>query len=530
MQTDKLTRRRKMIALAGAAVIAAPLALTPIFGTGSASAQSPDTRAPTSADTKLPSNFQAPVGSFAPIVAAVKPAVVTITTKIKAQNTADNSDGDDSDGNGNGMTPFQPGSPMDQFFRQFFGQNGPNGVMPRMPQRDEEALGSGFIVNSNGTIVTNNHVISHASSIKVTLDNGEKFDAKLVGHDPKTDLAVLKINAGKPLPTVAWGDSDKLHLGDPVLAIGNPFGIGTTVTSGIVSARGRDLHNGPYDDFIQVDAAINHGNSGGPLINMEGKVVGINSAIYSPNGGNVGVGFAIPSDQASQIVAKLIQHGSIDRGFIGVEIQPVTDDVASALGLKEDKGALVASVGKDSPAAKAGIKTGDVITEFDGKPIDGPRELARRVADVTPGTSSSITVWRNDKSENLSIDIAKYKDDVTAKNFSGDQDNQQDAQGHDVPKLGFSLSDITPDARQNYSLSKSEKGALVDNVDPNKSAAEHGLQQGDVILSVNQQKVTSADEAQKAIAAAEKDGRKSVLLLIERSGQQSFVALPFGNA
>lgn len=524
MQTDKITRRRKVIALAGAAVIAAPLALTPIFGTGSASAQS-SMQAPTSADTKLPANFKAPVGSFAPIVAAVKPAVVTITTKIKAQNASD-------DSSGNGMTPFQPGSPMDQFFRQFFGQNGQNGVMPRMPQqREEEALGSGFIINSNGTIVTNNHVIAHASSIKVTLDDGQKYDAKLIGHDPKTDLAVLKIDAHKPLPTVAWGDSAKLKLGDPVLAIGNPFGIGTTVTSGIVSARGRDIHDGPYDNFIQVDAAINHGNSGGPLINMDGKVVGINSAIYTPNGGFIGVGFAIPSDQAKVIVSKLIEHGSITRGFIGVEIQPVTDDVANALGMKDDSGALVASVGKDSPAAQAGIKTGDVITDFDGKPVSSPRDLARKVADVSPGTSSSITVWRNNKSEKLSIKVAKYKNDVSAKDFGqNNNSNQSSEQGHDVPKLGFSLSNITPNARQNYSISKDEKGALVDNVDPNKTAANHGLQQGDVILSVNQQKVTSADEAQKAIDTAEKDGRKSVLLLIERNGQQSFLALPFGNA
>ena len=526
MKPEKLTHRRRIFALAGAAVIAAPLALTPILSTGHANAELPSQPA-TSAEQKLPSNFQAPVGSFAPIVSAVKPAVVTVTTKIKSENASSSSS---SDQNG-GMTPFQPGSPMDQFFRQFFGENGHNQMMPHMPQRQEEALGSGFIIKSNGTIVTNNHVIAHASSIKVTLDNGQKYDAKLIGRDAKTDLAVLKIDAGKPLPTVSWDNSDNLKLGDPVLAIGNPFGIGTTVTSGIVSARGRDLHNGPYDDFIQVDAAINHGNSGGPLVDMHGKVVGINSAIYSPNGGNVGVGFAIPSNQASQIVAKLIQSGSIERGFIGVEIQPVTGDVAGALGLEKDKGALVASVGKDLPASKAGIKTGDVITSFNGQEVSGPRDLARKVADVTPGSSSTITVWRDNKSQKLSISVGKFKNDVTAQNFNSDNGNTQNgAQGMQVPKLGFSLSDITPDARQNYSLSKNEQGAVVDNVDPNKVAADHGLKEGDVIVSVNQQKVTSAGEADKAIKEAEKSGRKSVLLLIERNGKQSFVALPFNNA
>lgn len=519
MPSPKLIRRHRILALAGAAVVAVPLALTPVLYSGSADAQAPQ---PTPVAAKLPANFQPPVGSFAPIVKAVKPAVVTVTTVMK--NVASND---------SGMTPFQPGSPMDQFFRQFFGENGPNGIMPRIPHHKEEALGSGFIINSNGTIVTNNHVIENASSIKVTLDNGKKYDAKVIGADKKTDLAVLKIDAGHPLPTVAWGDSDKLELGDPILAIGNPFGIGTTVTSGIVSARGRDLHNGPYDDFIQVDAAINHGNSGGPLINMEGQVVGINSAIYSPNGGNVGVGFAIPSDQAKQIVAKLIAHGSIERGFIGVQIQPVTQDIANAVGLKNDEGALVASVENGSPADKAGIKVGDVITKFNGEDVKGPRDLARKVASVNPGTSSKITVWRNDKSNQLTVDVGKYKNE-TAENFNNNNNNnnsgQSSEQGYKLPDLGFSLANITPQTRQAYQLSEGEQGAVIDNVDPDKVAADHGIQEGDVILSVNQQKVTSASEAQKAIKDAESSGRKSVLLLVERNGQQTFVALPFKSA
>ncbi|MGN6550991.1 MAG: trypsin-like peptidase domain-containing protein, partial [Pararhizobium sp.] len=360
MAKFKVTRRNRLLALAGVAAVATPLAFSPIFGSSSANAQSsaPSTMSQIEPSNNnkatLPDNFQPPVQSFAPIVAAVKPAVVTVTVKMGTD-----------DASSQGMTPFEPGSPMDQFFRPFFGDNGngngPQGFPHVQPhQHETEALGSGFIIKSNGTIVTNNHVVDHASSIKVTLDDGSTYDAKVLCKDPKTDLAVLKIDAKKDLPTVAWDDSDKLQLGDPVLALGNPFGIGTTVTSGIVSARGRDLHDGPYDDFIQVDAAINHGNSGGPLVDMHGRVVGINSAIYSPNGGNVGVGFAIPSNQASAIVAKLIQNGSIERGFIGVQIQPVTDEIAGAIGLDGTDGALVASVGKDTPAEKAGIKTGDV--------------------------------------------------------------------------------------------------------------------------------------------------------------------------
>lgn len=519
MSSPKFTRRHRLLALASVAAVAAPLALVPVFGSGTANAQANDPNAPVAAQTKIPSDYNAPEG-FAPIVAAVKPAVVTVTTKMKAEDAA-----------ANGMTPFQPGSPMDDFFRQFFGENGPGAVpRPQPHSRQAEALGSGFIINSDGTIVTNNHVIDNATSIKVTLDDGSSYDAKLIGTDAKTDLAVLKIKVDKPLPTVAWGDSDKLNLGEPVLAIGNPFGIGTTVTSGIVSARGRDLHNGPYDDFIQVDAAINHGNSGGPLIDMHGQVVGINSAIYSPNGGNVGVGFAIPSDQASSIVQKLIKNGSIERGFIGVQIQPVTDDMAGAIGLKGTDGALVASVSDDSPAAKAGIKVGDVITGFNDQDIKDPRDLARKVAAVTPGEKTPITVWRQDKSVELSIEVGKFDNDKVASNAGGGNDMKSGEQGFDVPTLGLSLSDVTPDLRQSYQIPEEENGALVKNVDPDKSAADRGVREGDLILSVNQQKVTSASDARDAIKAAQKDGRKTVLLLIERNGNQSFVALPLGDA
>lgn len=395
MSTTFLTRRHRILALAGAAVITAPLLVGAALKIGDAQAAMGVTEQSTFA-----------AKSFADIVAADKPAVVTVTTKMKPQHASADEQ------------QLAPGSPYDQFFHQFFGDNGP--TPQPAPRRNggevAEALGSGFVIASDGTIVTNNHVIDGAVEIMVTLDNGKQYKAKLIGHDSKTDLAVLKIDAGESLPTVSWGDSDKLRAGDNVLAIGNPFGIGTTVTSGIVSARGRDLHNGPYDDFIQVDAAINHGNSGGPLVDVSGKVVGINTAIYSPNGGSVGVGFAIPSDQAQAVVAKLVKNGSIAHGFIGVQIQPVTQDVADALGLSNTAGALVAKVMDGSPASRAGLQSGDVVTSFAGKGIATARDFSRIVADVQPGSADEMTVWRKGKQLNLSITVGSNSDDKQASN------------------------------------------------------------------------------------------------------------------
>ena len=362
-------------------------------------------------------------------------------------------------------------------------------------------------------------------SIKVTLDDGSEVPAKLIGADPKSDLAVIKIESRKPLATVTWGDSDRLNAGDQILAIGNPFGIGTTVTAGIVSARGRDLHSGPYDDFIQIDAPINHGNSGGPLVDLEGKVVGINTAIYSPNGGSVGVGFAIPSDQAQKVVAKLMKDGSIEHGFIGVQIQPVTSDVANAIGLDKPEGALVANVSGSTPASKAGIETGDVITGLGGQPVKSPRDLSRMVADLAPGAKQSLTVWRQGAPKDLSITIGG--NDRDEQQASADDGKKSGSEAQRVPTIGIGLADITPDVRQALNLSRREAGALIESVAPDKPAADAGLQPGDVIVSVNQLPVKSAKEAKSAVADAGKAGRKSVLLLIQRGENQTFVAVPF---
>ncbi|MBP1859094.1 DegQ family serine endoprotease [Rhizobium herbae] len=451
-------------------------------------------------------------GSFADVVAVDKPAVVTITTTMKATDVSDSSDN----------------SPMDEQFRRFFEQQGI--PMPKQAPRQGGgergmALGSGFIVGSDGIIVTNNHVIDNAIDIKVTLDDGTELPAKLLGADPKSDLAVLKIKSDKPLATLSWGDSDALKLGDQILAIGNPFGIGTTVTAGIVSARGRDLHSGPYDDFIQIDAPINHGNSGGPLVDHAGNVVGINTAIYSPNGGSVGVGFAIPSDQAQKIVAKLEKSGSIDHGYLGVQIQPVTADVAEAVGLAKPQGALVAAVNKGTPASHAGLKTGDIVMTVGSETVKSPRDLSRLVADLSPGAREAMTVWRDGKSVNLSVTVGG--NDGGQKQASLGKDDGKTQSG---PSIGIALADLTPDVRQELNLPDNVTGAVVANVNPDKPAAAAGIQAGDVIVSVNDKAVLGAGDVKTAIANAARSGRKSVLLLVERGTEKTFVAVPFSAA
>ncbi|AZO64912.1 DegQ family serine endoprotease [Mesorhizobium sp. M6A.T.Cr.TU.016.01.1.1] len=509
MSPIHILRRHRVAALLGAALIVSPfiLPLAPKLNGALAETVTPPV-----------TGMTVPNGSFAPIVAADKPAVVTITTVMKAQSETMSD-----------AAPFGDGSPFDDYFRQFFGDQGLPG--PRTPPQQQapraEALGSGFIVAADGTIVTNNHVIDGATSIKVTLDDGTELPAELVGRDAKNDLAVLKIKSDKTLPTVKWGDSDKLMPGDQVLAFGNPFGLGTTVTSGIVSARGRDLHSGPFDDFIQIDAPINHGNSGGPLMDVSGNVVGINTAIFSPNGGSVGVGFAIPSDQAQKVVAKLMKGGSIQYGYLGVQIQPVTPDVASAVGLGQSSGALVSEVSDGSPAAKAGIETGDVVTSFAGQQIKDPKDLSRAVADVSPGETETLGVWRKGQNVKISVDVGRNGDDVETASAGGGPETPSAQQGLRAPAIGLGLMDVTPDVRQAMNLAPNQRGALVESVNPDKAASASGIQPGDIIIAVNQAPVRDARQADQAIAQAGKAGKKSVLLLVERGDAQIFVAVPF---
>lgn len=344
------------------------------------------------------------VPSFADVIEQVKPAVVAV--KVKVQNVADRDD--DEDGPRFSAPDLPPGHPMERFFRQFRDQfpseRGGRGPRQERPRQFGQSLGSGFFISADGYVVTNNHVVDNASEVQVTMDDGKTLDAKVIGTDPKTDLALLKVE-GNGFPYVRLA-GQKARIGDWVVAIGNPFGLGGTVTAGIVSAQHRDIGAGPYDDFIQIDASVNKGNSGGPTFNLSGEVVGVNTAIFSPSGGNVGIAFAIPASTVDQVVTALKDKGSVTRGFIGVQMQPVTKEIAEAIGLKEPKGALVAEAIKDGPAAKAGVRTGDTIIAVDGQPINEAKDLSRKVAQVAPGKTLSLTLWREGKERTVTLEVA----------------------------------------------------------------------------------------------------------------------------
>jgi serine protease Do len=435
---------------------------------------------------------------FSGLVSKVRPAVVTITSTERVSAT-------------DGGSPFPPGSPQDQMFRHFF-------QMPQGQARTEKALGSGFIVDSAGHIVTNNHVIAGATKVVVTLDDGRELPAKVIGHDARTDIAVLKVEAGKPLPYLALGNSDNAQPGDWVVAMGNPFGLGGTVTAGIVSARGRDIGSGPYDDFLQIDAPINRGNSGGPLFSTDGTVIGVNTAIFSPSGGSVGIGFAIPSNLVKDVVAQLEAHGHIDRGFIGVSAQKIDPAMASALKLPSPDGALVAEVQPDTPAAAAGVKPGDVITKVGDQKVTDPRSLARIVADLHADHTTDLTVFRDGASETLKVTTAKLPDQTADATGSG----TGSPNGH----LGLALAPLNKDARDNLGLDRTVRGAVITEVRPNSPAADAGLQPGDVITGVGDHRVTSPEEAARDI----RNQKGSVALRILRDGHNLFVAVGGDNA
>ncbi len=430
---------------------------------------------------------------FVDLVEHVKPAVVSITTKLRRQTGSDQEI----------PTPFGM-------------------LRPDHPQA-VEARGSSFIIDANGTLVTNNHVVKDAESVTVTLTDGTELPAKIIGRDARTDLAVLKIDAGHPLPFVDLGDSAKVKPGEWVVAMGNPFGLGGTVTAGIVSASGRDIGSGPYDNFIQIDAPINQGNSGGPLFTQDGHVVGVNSAIISPSGGSVGIGFAIPSDMVRSVVAQLEAHGHVTRGYLGVETQPVSTAMATALHLPtgEKGGALVADVESDSPAAKAGLRAGDVIRAVDGKPVADPRALAIDVADIRPGATTKLDLLRDGKTQTVSVMVGNMKNAAVASNGGGAGEDQQG--------VGVALATLTPELRGELNLSAHTHGAVVANVTPDSPAAQAGIQQGDVIVGVGTEAIVSPSEAVSAIhSAVLKD--HAVALRILRDGQTVFVAIDMSKA
>jgi serine protease Do len=463
--------------------------------------------------------------SFAPLVEKVLPAVVTIAT-TQVQGGANQRGGIPQ------MPQLPPGSPFEKFFRDF--------GMPQQQQQQQArpqkltALGSGFIIDPSGVIVTNNHVVENGTDIKVTLQDGTVTQGKLVGRDERTDLAVVKISIGHPLPAVPFGDSDQMKTGDWILAAGNPFGLGGSVTAGIVSARGRNIHAGPYDDFLQIDAPINRGNSGGPTFNLQGQVIGVNTAIYSPNGGSVGIGFAIPSNVAKTVIASLQTSGSVTRGWLGVEIQQMTPEMASALGLDRERGALVAGIQPDSPAAKAGLRVGDVITGYAGKPINSLQNLTTAVAETKIGSSQPIEIMRDGKTATINATIAQLKEEQQASAGSSGTARKGGAgagTGGSETAMGLRLAPLNQAARQRFDIAKDVKGVVVVDADPNSNAADQGVQPGDIIEQVNNHAVSQPKDVSAQVEQARKTGRKAVALLINRGGQQQFVAVPLdGNS
>ncbi|MBX9947516.1 MAG: DegQ family serine endoprotease [Reyranella sp.] len=491
------TKSRILTALALTTALTAPALIAPMFS--------------------APAAIAAPqaVQDFSDLAAKVTPAVVNVAVTMKA-----GADGDDevrmSDNNDKQMEEF-----MKRFSERFGQPARPDGKRPS--GQKGQAVGTGFIVDAKGTIVTNYHVVSRADTITVTMADGTKLPAKLVGGDDKTDLAVLKVESDKPLPFVTFGDASKVRVGQPVMAVGNPFGLGGTVTTGIVSARGRDIQSGPFDDYIQTDAAINRGNSGGPLFDMDGKVIGINTAIYSPTGGNIGLGFAIPSSQAEPVVAQLASNGRVERGLLGVQIQPVTKEIAEALSLKADKGALVAMVQPDSPALAAGIKSGDVIVSVDGKPVDGIKELTRTISAMKPGSSVKLGVWRDGKDMTLTAKVGDQKEESAIIKAKADGKSGEAAKPEPTA-YGVSLAPLSPEARKRLGLDGEAKGALIAAVEPGSPADDMGLKAGDVLQQVGRDAVDSPKAAAEKLKEARKTG-KPVLMKVYREGMTRFVAI-----
>ena len=446
---------------------------------------------------------QHPVG-FADIVAKVKPAVISV--RVKIDRPASSSLSDDE-------SPFPPGSPMERFFRRFgMPNNGGDGGGHQVIT----GQGSGFFISADGYAVTNNHVVQNAENVQVTTDAGKIYSAKVIGTDSRSDLALIKVD-GPDFPYVKLAGASP-RVGDWVLAVGNPFGLGGTVTAGIVSARGRDIGAGPYDDFIQIDAPVNKGNSGGPTFDVDGDVIGVNTAIFSPSGGSVGIAFAIPSDTVKSVIVQLREKGSVTRGWIGVQIQPVTPDIADGLGLKKSAGALVSESQPNSPAAKAGIESGDVITAVDGNSVADARELARRIGTMAPGTSVKVSLVRQGQEKTVTLTLGTLPNEHQASN----QDGQHAGVDNDMPKLGLTLAAGKAGAEGT--------GVVVTAVDPSGVAADHGFQVGDVILDVGGKSVTSPAEVRKQLADARREGKHALLFRVKSGEGTHFVALPLGNA
>lgn len=508
MESFNPKKKTRVRLLAGAAAVTA-------MGLAAITALPTVTPADTTTAVAAPSFIAGAPGSFADLAQKVSPAVVNVSsTHVMAEQGV--------------QMPFAfpPGSPFEDFFKQF---QGPQGQAPQR-ERKVTSLGSGFIIDASGYIVTNNHVIDNAKDIEVTLTDGSEYPAKLIGTDPKTDLALLKVETKKPLPYVSLGDSDKIRIGDWVMAVGNPFGLGGTVTAGIVSARGRDIHEGPYDDFLQIDAAINQGNSGGPTFSTDGSVIGINTAIFSPSGGSVGIGFAIPSNLAKPIIAELKDQGRVERGWLGVSIQELTPDLTQGMGLGSDKGALIASVQDGSPAAQAGLKPGDVVVDFGKHEIASPKDLSRVVAETASGTTVPVKVWRDGSERTINVTVTDMKEEVASADSQGPGSNGGPAASDSVQQLGATLAPVTEETRQRYGLADGAQGVLIADLDQDSVLAEQDVRPGDVIERINNRKVTEPSDVAKALREARADKRSAVVMLIDRDGNDHFVAVQIGQS
>jgi serine protease Do len=508
VRTSRAPSARRVAMLAGVAVLG-------VSGLLAGAGFNLDSSLGTLAPAAHAQSLQRPVG-FADIVEKVKPAVVSVRVKVDGGPRTMGFEGD---------APFPKGSPMDRFFRQFGtpdeGTPGNQGNQGSPGGRNMiTGQGSGFFISADGYAVTNNHVVDKAENVQVTADDGKIYQAKVIGTDPRSDLALIKVDGRSDFPFVKFAEGNP-RIGDWVLAVGNPFGLGGTVTAGIVSARGRDIGNGPYDDFIQIDAPVNKGNSGGPTFDVDGNVIGVNTAIFSPSGGSVGIAFAIPADTVKKVVSQLKDKGSVTRGWIGVQIQSVTPEIADSLGLKSQQGALVAEPQAGGPAAKAGIEAGDVITAVNGAPIKDARELARQIGGLPPGTSVKLALLHKGAERTVTMTLGTLPNQREARADTG----TNEPTGTDIPRLGLTL------APAGQVAGSGNEGVVVTNVDPSGIAADHGLKTGDVILDVGGKKVGNPGEVRDAIQSAQKDGKRTVLMRVKSGSEGTkFVALRLGKA
>ena len=513
---------------------AASLAIAGAIGMGAVTSGT----APVFAEAVRVDAPQAP--GFADVVEKVSPAVVSVRVKSPIEPANDgpgslfNGPGGGFFFDGPGMDNLPDDHPMKRFFREFRGDG------PRAERRDQRrqerkgpqrmrpsSQGSGFFITEDGYLVTNNHVVKDGASYTVVLDNGDELDAKLIGTDERTDLAVLKVDSDRKFTYVSFADDSKIRVGDWVVAVGNPFGLGGTVTAGIVSARGRDIRAGPYDDFFQIDAPINRGNSGGPSFTLEGKVFGVNTAIFSPSGGSVGIGFAIPANLAKPVIDSLMKSGKVARGWLGVRIQSVSEEIAESLGLPETDGALVASVTPGGPAARSQIQAGDVILEFDGKDINRMRSLPRLVAETPIGKEAHVKLWRKGQQLDLTVVLGELPEDEQIAELGQPQDAPAPSANAKIEPLGITIASLEKEQRTQFGLADTAKGVVITAVDAGSTAAEESLKPGDLIVEVGQEEVSSPPEVTAKVNQAQQEGKKSILLLIDRQGDLRFVALRF---